>query len=83
MSHDLTSTVSLPDERQNRFHKMTRKDRTTSSRICWACCRLETEEKRVENRLIKEELGVRLKFPSYREGLRAIRSQDTRPFNDQ
>ncbi len=43
-------------------------------------CRLKTEEKRVENRLIKKELGVTLEFPSYREGLYAIRVKDTRPF---
>lgn len=30
------------------------------------------ESKRVSNRLIKDELGVRLKFPTYREGLRAL-----------
>lgn len=30
------------------------------------------ESKRVGNRLIKEELGVSLKYPNYREGLRAV-----------
>lgn len=30
------------------------------------------ESKRVDNRLIKEELGVRLKYPNYRDGLRAV-----------
>jgi nucleoside-diphosphate-sugar epimerase len=30
------------------------------------------ENKRVSNRLIKEELGVRLSYPTYREGLRAL-----------
>lgn len=37
-------------------------------------------EKRVLNLRIKEELGVRLEFPSYREGLAAIASGDSRPF---
>ncbi|CAL5221740.1 g3990 [Coccomyxa viridis] len=45
--------------------------------------RLKTEEKRVENRLIKEELEVTLEFPTYREGLHAIRIGDTRPFSGQ
>jgi nucleoside-diphosphate-sugar epimerase len=31
------------------------------------------ENKRVANRLIKEKLGVRLAYPTYREGLRALR----------
>ncbi|MDE1172326.1 MAG: SDR family oxidoreductase [Parvibaculaceae bacterium] len=30
------------------------------------------ENKRVSNRLIREELGVTLKYPTYREGLRAL-----------
>ncbi|MFE1600627.1 SDR family oxidoreductase [Methylobacterium sp. ID0610] len=30
------------------------------------------ENKRVRNRLIKDELGVALRFPTYREGLRAL-----------
>lgn len=30
------------------------------------------ESKRVSNRLIKDELGVRLRYPTYREGLRAL-----------
>lgn len=30
------------------------------------------ESKRVSNTLIKEELGVRLRFPNYRDGLRAV-----------
>jgi len=30
------------------------------------------ENKRVANRLIKEELGIRLLYPTYREGLRAL-----------
>lgn len=38
------------------------------------------EEKRVRNDLIKQELGVRLAFPTYREGLQAIHSGDLRPF---
>jgi nucleoside-diphosphate-sugar epimerase len=31
------------------------------------------ESKRVSNRRIKQELGYRLRFPTYREGLRALR----------
>ena len=38
------------------------------------------EEKRVRNGLIKAELGVRLQYPSYREGLAAIAAGDLRPF---
>lgn len=30
------------------------------------------ESKRISNTLIKEELGVRLRFPNYRDGLRAV-----------
>jgi hypothetical protein len=30
------------------------------------------ENRRVSNRLLKEELGLRLTYPSYREGLRAL-----------
>jgi len=30
------------------------------------------ENKRISNRLIKEELGVRLRYPTYREGLEAL-----------
>jgi hypothetical protein len=30
------------------------------------------DNKRVSNRLIKEELGVRLRYPDYRTGLAAI-----------
>ena len=36
----------------------------------------------MENSLIKVELGVVLKFPTYREGLHAIKMQDTRPFKN-
>lgn len=39
------------------------------------------EEKRVRNARIKEELGVQLQFPSYREGLAAIAAGDLRPFD--
>jgi nucleoside-diphosphate-sugar epimerase len=35
--------------------------------------RFYAESKRASNRLIKEELGVRLAYPTYREGLRALR----------
>ena len=34
----------------------------------------------MENALIKQELGVTLGFPTYREGLHAIRAGDSRPF---
>jgi hypothetical protein len=37
-------------------------------------------EKRVSNQLIKHELGVELKFPSYREGLAAIARRHLTPF---
>jgi hypothetical protein len=30
------------------------------------------DNKRVSNRLIKDELGVRLRYPTYREGLAAL-----------
>jgi nucleoside-diphosphate-sugar epimerase len=32
------------------------------------------ESKRVSNRLIKQELGIRLRYPTYREGLAALRA---------
>lgn len=34
------------------------------------------ESKRVSNRRIREELGVRLRYPSYREGLRAVLAEE-------
>ncbi|RMD47980.1 MAG: SDR family oxidoreductase [Alphaproteobacteria bacterium] len=34
------------------------------------------ENKRVSNRRIREELGVRLRYPTYREGLRALARED-------
>ncbi len=34
-----------------------------------------SDRKRVQNRRIKEELGVKLKFPNYREGLAALTGQ--------
>ena len=37
-------------------------------------------EKRVRNDRIKRELGVRLMFPTYREGLAAIARGDATPF---
>jgi hypothetical protein len=37
-------------------------------------------EKRVENTLIKTELGVELQFPTYREGLDALARGDQYPF---
>ncbi len=42
---------------------------------------LRLEEKRVRNGRIKQELGVQLAFPSYREGLAAIVAGDRRPFD--
>lgn len=38
-----------------------------------------SESKRVSNRLIKEELGVRLRYPTYREGLAAILQAENNP----
>ena len=37
------------------------------------------ESKRVANRLIKDELGVRLRYPTYREGLTALRAAGEGP----
>ena len=37
-------------------------------------------EKRVSNRLIKEELGSVLGFPTFREGLTAIHKRNLAPF---
>jgi len=37
------------------------------------------ENKRVRNRLIKDELGVWLRFPTFREGLRALREAGEGP----
>jgi hypothetical protein len=31
-----------------------------------------SESKRASNRLVREELGVELRYPTYREGLRAL-----------
>lgn len=36
------------------------------------------ESKRVSNRRIREELGVRLAYPTYREGLKALLAEETR-----
>lgn len=38
------------------------------------------EEKRVSNAKLKSELGLRLAFPTYREGLAGIAAGDLRPF---
>jgi nucleoside-diphosphate-sugar epimerase len=38
------------------------------------------EEKRVSNRLMKEKLGMKLEFPTYRQGLTALATGDTRPY---
>ncbi|HEX7776107.1 MAG TPA: SDR family oxidoreductase [Parvibaculum sp.] len=37
------------------------------------------ESKRVSNRRIHDELGVLLRYPTYREGLRALLAMETRP----
>jgi hypothetical protein len=37
------------------------------------------ESKRVSNRLIKDELGVRLRYPTYRAGLKALRAAGEGP----
>jgi nucleoside-diphosphate-sugar epimerase len=37
------------------------------------------ESKRARNRLIKDELGVRLRYPTYRDGLRALRAAGEGP----
>lgn len=39
------------------------------------------EEKRVRNAKIKQDLGVALQFPSYREGVGALAVGDTQPFS--
>ena len=33
-----------------------------------------SESRRIRNDLIREELGVRLRYPTYREGLTALRA---------
>lgn len=38
------------------------------------------EEKRVRNQRVKEELSVTFRYPSYREGLRALNQGDNTPF---
>lgn len=42
--------------------------------------RRRSGEKRVRNDKMKEDLGVRLKFPSFREGLAAIHAGKLLPF---
>jgi hypothetical protein len=37
------------------------------------------ETKRVRNRLMKQELGVTLRYPTYREGLTALRAAGEGP----
>ena len=39
-------------------------------------------EKRVRNARIKDELGVTLLYPTYREGLTAIAGRDRTPFQE-
>ena len=38
------------------------------------------EAKRVSNAKLKRELGMQLRFPTYREGLAAIAAGNLRPF---
>ena len=38
------------------------------------------EEKRVRNTALKSRLGLRLRFPTYREGMRSIVEGDQTPF---
>jgi hypothetical protein len=38
------------------------------------------EEKRVSNAKMKQELGVQLQYPSYREGMQALVEGNTLPF---
>jgi hypothetical protein len=45
-----------------------------------AAQRLGLDEKRVRNTRIREELGVALRFPDYRAGLRAQHAGDKAPF---
>ena len=40
----------------------------------------QNEEKRVSNAKVKDELGVELVFPSFREGLQAIHQGNAAPF---
>ena len=47
---------------------------------CGGMCSPPLEEKRVRNDLIKQELGVQLAYPTYREGLRAIHAGCMQPF---
>ncbi|GIL55281.1 hypothetical protein Vafri_10839 [Volvox africanus] len=41
------------------------------------------EEKRVRNRLVKSELGVKLRYPTYREGVAAIHRRDYWPLSQE
>ena len=41
---------------------------------------LGRDEKRVRNTRLKRELGVALRFPDYRAGLRALHAADKTPF---
>ncbi|KAL6763319.1 hypothetical protein V8C86DRAFT_2498773 [Haematococcus lacustris] len=40
------------------------------------------EEKRVRNHKVKEELGVSLRYPTYREGVAALAAGDIEPLMD-
>jgi hypothetical protein len=57
-----------------------RGDTRSRSRAAVSSSAQRLEEKRVRNQRIKEELGVQLQFPTYREGLAAIAEGDVRPF---
>jgi hypothetical protein len=48
--------------------------------LCALGCAQGLEEKRVRNAKVREQLGVGLRFPSYREGLRAIHEGHIEPF---
>ena len=39
------------------------------------------DEKRVSNQLLRNQLGVTLRFPTYREGLQGIHDGDQTPFD--
>lgn len=58
-----------------RMRPRSRRDREAAAAVA------RLEEKRVRNTRIKQELGVRLRYPTYREGLAAIAAGDLRPFD--
>ena len=64
--------------RHKRAWHMTPTSRMAKEHVCDGRPRME--EKRVRNSLVKAELGVKLAYPTYREGLAAIHAGDRRPF---